>query len=305
VKGRMENWLLVGAVVMGFFSCVLPASAQNAPPSPRDATDAAKPTPRMPDGHPDLTGFWVAGVAGFPNYGNGEDVGKASNLSRTADGSVLFNYGGGVGGQSAQFPAAARREVSEPSYKPEYAAKVKEIQATMNGNATSLDPQQQCKPLGVPRAGLGIDEHVQIIQNPKAIAFLWEADPGPIYRVIYTDGRQHPKDLDTSYLGNSIGHWEGDTLVVDVVGLNDETWLGGGTQGPKGALIHSDKEHVVERWTRTGDFLTYEATVEDPVMFTKPWVRTPQHSHIAAADDYIQPEMCVNNDREHLVKPTE
>ena len=63
--------------------------------------------------------------------------------------------------------------------------------------------------------------------NPAGIAVMYENSPGPVYRVIYTDGRQHPKDLDTSYMGNSIGHWEGDTLVIDTVGLNDETWLGG------------------------------------------------------------------------------
>ena len=84
---------------------------------------------------------------------------------------------------------------------------------------------------------------------------------GQSFRVIYTDGRQHPKDLETSYLGHSIGHWEGDTLVVDVAGLSDETWLGGaqghtepGLKAGEGnhqiverfALIHSDQEHVVE-----------------------------------------------------------
>ena len=73
-----------------------------------------------------------------------------------------------------------------------------------------------------------------------------------MYRIIYMDGREHPKDLDTSYMGNSIGHWEGDTLVIDTIGLNDETWLGRN----KYQEIHSDKEHVVERWTRTSDVLS-------------------------------------------------
>ena len=141
---------------------------------------------------------------------------------------------------------------------------MKDILATVYGSSTALDPIMDCKPLGVPRTGVGVEEHLQIIQHPNIVALLWENDPGPVYRVVYTDGRQHPKDLDTSYMGHSVGHWEGETLVVDVVGLNDETWIGGGTQGPRGANIHSDKEHVVERWTRNGDDLTYEATVEDP-----------------------------------------
>jgi len=66
--------------------------------------------------------------------------------------------------------------------------------------------------------------------------------------------------------------------------------------------MHSDQLHVVERWTRTGDVLTWEATVEDPVMFTKPWVMTPRQTQIAAADDYIRPTMCVPLDKSHIVK---
>jgi hypothetical protein len=111
--------------------------------------------------------------------------------------------------------------------------------------------------------------------------------------------------LDTSYFGHSTGHWEADTLVVDVVGLNDETWLSSGAGGTKYTSIHSDQEHVVERWTRKGDELTYQATVEDPVMLTKPWVLSPRHARIAPADDYIQPQMCVSNDKGHIIKPSE
>ena len=306
----MKVGMLTGAAIAAAAFAVSPAwfvpvaAAQNA--TSAAAKTAAVVTPRAPDGHPDFSGFWVRGVAGVPGYGK-EELGNASNLTRTADGSLFLNYGGGVPAENpapapAQPPAGAP-ERSSPSYKPEYAVKVKAIMDTMNGNATPLDPMQQCKPLGVPRAGLGIDEHVMIVQGSDSLAFMWEADPGPIYRIIYMDGRAHPKDLDTSYMGHSVGHWEGDTLVVDVVGLNDETWLGGGNQGPRNATLHSDKEHVIERWTRTGDDLTYEATVEDPVMFNKPWVMAPQHSHIAAPGDYIQPQMCLNNDRPHLVPP--
>lgn len=308
MKNRLLKYTIVLAIVLEVGSTVPRSAAQSAPPNGAQATtpSVAQSTPRMTDGHPDLSGFWVRGIAGVPGYGK-EPLGHASNLLQTADGSFFLNYGGGV---QPENPSAVPRPAapparSSPSYKPEYAAKVKAIMDTMYGNATSLDPMQACKPLGVPRAGLGIDEHLMIVQNPKAAAFMWEADPGPIYRVIYLDGRQHPQDLDTSYMGDSIGHWDGDVLVVDVVGLNDETWLGSGNQGPRDATLHSDKEHVLEHWTRTGDDITYEATVEDPVMFTKPWVMTPQRSHIAAPGDYIQPTMCVNNDRTHLIKPTE
>ena len=191
-----------------------------------------------------------------------------------------------------------------PPYKPEYMAKVKAIGDAMYGDASPLDPQYDCKPYGVPRGSLrGAGGYaMQIVQNAQVIAFLYEDRPGPYFRIIYMDGRGHPEDFDPSYVGHSIGHWEGDTLVVDVVGLNDETWLGSGTVGPKLAMMHSDKLHVVERWTRTGNVITYEATVDDPVMFTKPWVMTPRQTQLAAPDDYIRPTMCIPYDKTHLMK---
>ena len=79
-----------------------------------------------------------------------------------------------------------------------------------------------------------------------------------VFRVIPFNAR-HPDDLVPTYLGDSVGHWEGDTLVVDTVSLDDTTWLGG-----PGASLHSDKEHVIERWTRKGNQVTVETTVEDP-----------------------------------------
>src|SRR5207237_9158968 len=111
-----------------------------------------------------------------------------------------------------------------PPYKPEYMAKVKEIVAAMHGNASPLDPQYDCKPYGVPRGSLrgGGGYGMQIVQNKDVLAFLYEDRPGPYFRIVYLNA-QHPQDLDPSYYGHSIGHWEGDTLVVDVVGLHDET----------------------------------------------------------------------------------
>ena len=100
--------------------------------------------------------------------------------------------------------------------------------------------------------------------------------------------------MQASFLGDSIGHWEGDTLVVDVTGLNAETWLGGGSPGnQKYTSIHSDQEHVVERWTRRGDTITYEAAVEDPVMFTRPWVITPRQAELATPGEELLESPCV------------
>jgi hypothetical protein len=239
-------------------------------------------------------------------------------VSRAENGSVFFDYGGANGGggdepntrirqtQNGKVNMLDRTCISceEPPYKPEYMAKVKAIGDAMYGDASPLDPQYDCKPYGVPRGSLrGAGGYaMQIVQNAQTIAFLYEDRPGPYFRLVYIDGRGHPEDFDPSYVGHSIGHWEGDTLVVDVVGLNDETWLGSGTIGPKYAMMHSDKMHVVERWTRTGNVITYEATVDDPVMFTKPWVMTPRQTQLAAPDDYIRPTMCIPYDKTHLVK---
>jgi hypothetical protein len=257
------------------------------------------PTPRAADGHPELSGFWNNGFAGVSLTG--------------ADGVYGFLLGPK---RDPNAPLPKYPEPTEPVYKPQFAARVKEIIDGQVGPTTPLDPEMDCKPLGVPRAAAG---PLQIVQNPKFVAILYESNfIGQTFRIIYTDGRPHPKDLDSSFLGDSIGHWEGDTLLVDVVGLNDETWLGGAqghTEPPaygqagghqiieKYALIHSDQEHVMERYTRHGNMLIYEATVEDPVMFTKPWVLTPRHLLHGGPDDRLFESFCNNHDKSHLVTP--
>ncbi len=263
-----------------------------------DPVAAAKPTPRMTDGHPDLTGFWANGIAGVPGYGKAATGAEAGGIIKAPDGTILYARGG-VEEASEADPTQSQ---NQPPYKPEYMAKVKEIAATVYGTITSLDPVTDCKPEGVPRIGLGL---MHVVANPKFIAMLYENAPGPQYRLIYTDGRQHPADLDTSYMGHSIGHWDGDTLVVDTVGLNDETWYSASGGGTKYTNIHSDKEHVIERITRKGNTLTYQATVEDPVMLSRPWVMNPMYTKLGPSDDYIQPQMCRGDDKAHLITPSD
>ena len=85
-----------------------------------------------------------------------------------------------------------------------------------------------------------------------------------LFRVIPTDGSTHPADLDPTWMGNSVGHWDGDTLVIDVTGFNDKTIIGG--------YHHTTAYHVVERFRRTRyDVIQYEATVDDPNLFATPW----------------------------------
>ena len=86
------------------------------------------------------------------------------------------------------------------------------------------------------------------------------------YRTIYMDGRSHPADLDPSFQGHSTGKWEGDSLIVDTVGFNEKFWLS--REGPP----HTEKLHLVEKFTRTDyNTLNYQATMEDPNAYSKPW----------------------------------
>ena len=125
-------------------------------------------------------------------------------------------------------------------------------------------PGNTCLPYG-PNRGMAATNPYMIVQSSDVIAVLTEHID---YRIFYMDGRAHPDDmLDyPEWMGHSIGRWEGDTLVVDTVGIRPESWL------DRGGLQHSDQLHLIERFDKTGaDSFTWTVTVEDPVFFTKPW----------------------------------
>jgi hypothetical protein len=103
----------------------------------------------------------------------------------------------------------------------------------------------------------------EIIQSPKRILLMFELNHD--IRQVWMDGRPHPKDFGHNWMGHSIGHWEGDTLVIDTIGLNDLTWL-----DPAGH-IHSNELHLIERLRRAGDKLSLNITFDDPKAFTMPW----------------------------------
>jgi hypothetical protein len=268
-----------------------------------------KTTPRLADGHPDLNGYWNGAPpqpGKAPKAKSPAGFGFAGGVfERDSDGSIIYdpsteyNSENGAGricqSDDCQAP-------NQPPYNAEWMAKVKEIAATEFGGTTPLDPVQDCRPLGVPRAGIN---GIQVIQTPQVVAILYEAAPYSTFRLIYTDGRGHPKDYETTYWGHSIGHWEGDTLVVDTVGFNDDTWVGGGGAVGRAMYtsIHSEQMHVIERWTRVGDAMTYEATVDDPVAFTKPWVITPRRVQHAGPNEELVESICTGNFKQHLVAP--
>jgi hypothetical protein len=261
----------------------LTAAAKSTPGS-KAATTAPKPdpaslpTPHATDGHPDFTGIWYHREPGPP-------------VEQRADGSIVYQFPGVEKDPTAKLevgndhPNPAKGNM--PAYKPEYLAKVEELNATQ----LKTDPAWSCYPPGVPRIGV---PH-QIVQGTKEIVFVYADLNGSFYRIVPIDGR--PKAsvhrIDRSYLGDSYGHWEGETLVVDVDNMNDDTWLS------DNGLFHSTALHVTERFTRKGDTLQYEATAEDPKVLTKPWI-LPARTFTLSDEPVYEAPPCIEQDVSHL-----
>jgi hypothetical protein len=218
--------------------------------------DKSAATPRM-GAHPDLSGSW-SWNDWIGNYMTGG--GRRRSPWQSADSDRTTN-------QTEDFELYSPSRfgnLGRPLYKPENWDKVQQLDMWTN----KYDPVMTCQPLGVPREG----PPRRIYQTDHDITFLYSGgDAGGGYgefRVIPTDGRQHSKasEFDITYLGDTIGRWEGDTLVLDSVAFTDTTWLG------RGGFFHSDQMHVVERFKREGDALLYDVTVEDPEVLAEPYV---------------------------------
>jgi hypothetical protein len=135
-----------------------------------------------------------------------------------------------------------------------------------HANALSYEPHPRCKPSGGPRQ-LITPYGVEIVDMPELQRVYILDIGGPhSYRIIYMDGRDHPKNPAPSYYGHSIGRWENDTLVVDTVGFNEKFWMS------RDGLPHTDRLHLIERLTRPDlRTLKYEVTIDDPGAYTAPW----------------------------------
>ena len=223
----------------------------------QDGTAASEPTPRLPDGRPNLgrvageKGAWVipylTNLAARAISGDGRPVAVPET---TASGSSGPRGGAG----------------SEPHipFMPWSAA----MYDYNSANESKYDPEGYCMPPGGPRM-MATPYPMEIIQLPEQerIIMIFEGATH-IWREIYLDGRPHPEGdaLNPTFLGHSVGRWEGDTLVVDVVGFNETTWI------DFFGHPHTDALHVVERFSRPDkNTLRYEATIDDPGAYTASW----------------------------------
>ncbi len=173
----------------------------------------------------------------------------------------------------------------DPEALPAAAALAKERRENKEIDA----PSTRCLPSSVPPMGPLL---WKLVQAPSVLIMLFEDLPG--FRQIYLDGRAHPKDWNPSWMGHSIGAWEGNTLVVDTVGFNDKSWIGD--------YSHTESLHVVERYTRRDlGHLDVQITMEDPGTFVKPWT-VKAVWNLAPGDEMLEYVCSENNkDVSHLV----
>ena len=233
MQSRLTKWSVV--VVAGAAVCLLAVM-----PSPAQAP--AYKAPKTKDGKADLNGIWQAmNEANWDIRPHGASQGPVFSLG------AAYSTPAGLGVV----------EGGDIPYKPEAAAKQKANYA----DRLKLDPEVKCYMGGVPRSTY-MPYPFQIVQGTDTMMFVYEY-AGAVRVINMAAPTKAPAD---SWMGWSNGHWEGDSLVVDVTSLNDQTWF------DRAGNWHSDQLHVIERYTRIGpDALQYEATIDDPKVFTRQW----------------------------------
>jgi len=224
--------------------------------APLLAQSPAYRAPRAEDGHPDLNGIWQ--VLNEANYDlEGHNARAAMALRPGPYGPVPAAPVLALGAVGAVPPSLGVVEGGEIPYKPEARKQKEENQQ----NWLSRDPEIKCYLPGVPRATY-MPQPFRIVQSNSQLFIAYQY-AGAVRNIYLKDPGEAPVD---SWMGQSFGHWEGETLVVDVTGFNDQSWF------DRAGNYHSDALHVVERYRRTSpDVIAYEATIEDPNVFTRPW----------------------------------
>ncbi|MGD1095964.1 MAG: hypothetical protein ABSB35_28725 [Bryobacteraceae bacterium] len=221
--------------------------------APAAAQSSTYQGPRTSDGKPNLNGIWQAmNTANWDILGHSAQAGHI--VSEGAQGAEPGGMGVVEGDEIPYLPAALAQK--KQNYEKRF----------------TDDPEIKCYMPGVPRATYqGFP--FQIIQSPKVILMAYEF--ANTSRTIYMDSNPPPSQAD-AWMGHSVGHWEGDTLVIDVTSLIDQTWF------DRAGDYHSDALHVIERYTPiSADALRYEATIEDPKTFSRTWkISMPLYRHL-------------------------
>lgn len=228
-------------------------------------------TPRLASGVPDLNGTW--------DNGSGIDF-----VNPAIDGNSIC-----LAGCSPAAPDGAEAEAlppDRPRYRPEHQARVDEL----NARQVDEDPVLRCFAPGVPRIG----PPDKIVQQPNEIVFLYDDVSGNFFRIVPLDRNTHPADTVPSYLGDAIGRWDGDTLVVETVNFNGETWL------TDDGSFHSTDLRVIERLRRDGDRLIWQATAIDPEVLAEPWELRPRTALLTDVEVTEAPP-CIERDLDHMV----
>ena len=245
---------------------------------------SAKATPHL-NGKPDLNGTW-------DHLGGIEFV----RPQKRPDGSLCLRNCAPPAGAPRPAPAAPRPAQTDPpepmfpKYKPEFHAKVKDLSARQ----VETDSGLKCMAPGVPRIG---PPH-KIIQNAREVVFLYDDVNGGFFRIIPVDGRTtFRKDLPASYLGDSIGRFDGDTLVVETTNFNEDTWL------TDNGAFHTTGLKVVERLRRVGDTVEYTATAHDPAVLVEPW-NAKSYTMWITATELEEPARCEDRDLDHVIDGT-
>ena len=226
------------------------------------------PTPRTADGHPDLSGRY------YPN-GLGRMIGSYTVGRQSMDETGLYPDDG--------------PEQVDPVFRPE-----------TESTYQYPTPYGICAPGGTPTSvTTQRTEHgpMEIVQVPGAVWILSEF-PQTI-RWVPTDGREHSEYQDVSFNGESVGRWEGDTLVVDTIAIDTRMRnISVGRSGDANAWTHSEEEHVIERFSRPSmNYLTYQVTIEDPVVLTQPFVSAPMRWSLAQGPEDVWTEyLCTANE---------
>jgi hypothetical protein len=252
---------MTGALVIG---CARESTPEPVAVAPKPAI------PRLADGRPDLNGTW--------DNGSGIDF---INPQKSADGSICV---------SGCAPLKrSGRPPDRPKYKPEFQERVKDLEKRQ----VEMDPVLRCRSPGLPRIG----PPDKIVQTPGQIVFLYDDVSGAFFRIIPTDGRPHREDVEDTYLGDSIGRWEGDTLVIEAKGFNEDSWL------TDDGAFHTTGLKVTERLRRDGDTIEYQAIADDPAVLAEPWQLRPRLLKLTDQELY-EPVPCIERDLKHVVDGT-